>query len=43
MKWSFFAAACVLSWALLLTHGAPLFPVIAGTGLAAFFTAKGRK
>ena len=43
MKWSFFIGAVVLSWWLLLTHGAPLTSLAAGTGLAAFVTFWRRK
>ena len=37
MKWSFFAAAGLLAWYFLLTNGAPLAAVVAGTGLAALW------
>jgi Flp pilus assembly protein TadB len=38
MKWTLFLAAAILSWWLLLSIGAPVFAIAAGTGLAAFLT-----
>jgi hypothetical protein len=40
IKWSYFLAACVLAWTVLLTHGAPLLPIAIGTVAAAFWTAR---
>ncbi|MEO8128522.1 MAG: hypothetical protein ABJF23_27620 [Bryobacteraceae bacterium] len=38
MKWSYFLAACILAWLLLLSYGAPVFAVAIGTAAAASFT-----
>jgi hypothetical protein len=37
-KWSWFGAAAVMSAYALLSHGAPLFPVVMGIGLGAVIT-----
>ncbi len=38
MKWTLFAAAVILSWWWLLSLGAPVFAVAAGTVLAGLLT-----
>jgi len=37
MKWNVFAVAAVVTWFFLLSHGAPLLPVILGTALVALW------
>lgn len=37
MKWNVFAAASLVAWMFLLTSGAPLWPVLAGTGALALW------
>jgi hypothetical protein len=38
MKWSYFFAACILAWVLLLSYGAPIIALSLGTAAAAVFT-----
>jgi hypothetical protein len=38
MKWSYFLAACLLAWVLLLSYGAPVLALSAGTLAAAALT-----
>lgn len=40
MKWHYFMGACILSWIVLLTHGAPLLPIVLGTAAIAFLNWK---
>jgi len=37
-RWQFFLAACFFASYLLISKGVPLFPVLAGCGLAALLT-----
>ena len=38
IKWPYFFAACILAWVLLLSYGAPVIALAAGTAAAAEFT-----
>jgi hypothetical protein len=37
MKWNVFATASLVAWMFLFTNGAPLWPVLAGTGALALW------
>jgi hypothetical protein len=40
MKWNVFATAALVAWMFLFTSGAPLLPVLAGTGALALWNFK---